>query len=376
MSIVSIKGLNLDKLLQKMQEKKICPSKVKRMSHDEIIIEISFKQYKNLIALNLSSCYNISVINKDVRFSRLAIVFMRFGLVIGFLLSFVIVCNLSSKIWQINVVVDGNNSVAITDYVKQELKNIGIIEGSSNKISTRQIEKQLLLGIDESAAVVVERNGVELNVFVKEQQPKPSLIGGNIVAQYDGVITQINYTSGILNVNIGESVCKGQDLIITGTVGDCYNEAKGEIVAKVRISGDAVGSVRTESVYRTGNYIDLVGFSLLGNVYYADNALETVEQSYDLYETQQCEVLISKFNVLPIKKIITRYYELKKETITMDSSEIISQLKSQAYCNAKNNLPTGAKELGISYDIFRNGDCYRVVCNIETEINIGIRNNV
>ena len=68
-----------------------------------------------------------------------------------------------------------------------------------------------------------------------------------------------------------------------------------------------------------------------------------------------------------------KIYEYKHNEVSISNEELIEKLKKQSYKAAKNNLPDGASEQEVMFDIFNIGNVVKVVCNIKTEIQIGIR---
>jgi hypothetical protein len=53
--------------------------------------------------------------------------------------------------------------------------------------------------------------------------------------------------------------------------------------------------------------------------------------------------------------------------------QLIEELSGSAYKIAKDKLPDGAEELSVSYNITEENSLYRVVCLIETRIDIAKR---
>lgn len=372
MKTLLIKGLNINRFLNEIIQQKITPLKITRSQYDEIIIEIKNKDYKKLLALNIVACYNINVVKSTPTYPIFTMLLKRMGLFVGIIISLFFLNAKTSKIWGVNIIVNGENfSEQIEQKVQEVLASSGVVEGSRFSHNTRELERELTAKIDESSSILVKRRGIYLDVYVNLRVIKPEPNSQNIVSLYDGKITDINLTSGILAVNIGEGVHKGQVLIMSGTVGDFYTEAIGDITAKVLISGEAVGSIQTESMIRTGRYKEVVGFRILSKTF--SKKIEEVASDFNAYEVEESEVLISFNNALPIKKVVYKIYELEPKTISISKEDLIKNLKSQSYITAKNNLPSGAVIEDVSYSVFENNSVIKVVCNIKTEVQIGTR---
>lgn len=372
MKRLKIEGLNITRFLNQLQSNSIYPQKIIRHSYQELEIQISNKEYKKLVDIKLASCYNISVIESKPTFALGAMVVKRFGFFVGILASVALLLSSTQCIWDIKVSVIGESDGSLEQSVLDAIYEIGIERGEKLELTPREIERMLVSKLPDSSSVVVKKQGINLEVFVTPRVYEPSVTSFDIVAKYDGKITAIKYGSGILTVNIGEGVSKGQVLIASGKVGDYFSEAIGEVHAKVLIPGEAVGSIKTEKYVRTGKVVEVKGYQLFGKTYYFDKT-QKEDNIFPDYEVEKNEVFLSKNNGLPIKKVTFKVFELTAYAETQDAEKLVAELKIQAYKVAQQNLPVGAVEQGVSYDVFNDNGYYKVVCNIETEIEIGMR---
>ena len=195
----------------------------------------------------------------------------------------------------------------------------------------------------------------------------------NIVSNYNGVITDVNYISGILTVNKGEAVVKGQVLIASGPSGDFYQEAIGTVFAKAKICGEAIGAKQTSSITRSGEFIEVIYYEVLGKCFGKEDVQTRASEAFLNYEIEESsEILFNNF-LLPVKKVTAKIYELNETSINKSNAALITELKEKAYNDALNELPQESKVDRVSYDVFNEGELYKVVCTIESTINIGIR---
>lgn len=372
MKRLKIEGLNITRFLNQLHLNNIYPQKVVRHSYQELEIQISNKEYKKLVDIKMASCYNISVIESKPTFVLGAIVVKRLGFFVGLLASMAMLFSATQCVWDIEVSVIGESDGSIEKTALEIIREAGIETGEKLELTPREIERMLVSKLPDSSSVVVKKRGINLEIAITPRVYEPSLIGSDIVSKYDGKITAIKYGSGILTVNIGEGVAKGQVLIASGEVGDYFSEAMGEISAKVLISGEAVGSIKTEKYVRTGKVVEVKCYQLFGKTYYFDRNKKE-DNIFPNYEVEKNEVFLSKNSGLPIKKVTFKVFELMACEETQDAEKLVAELKIQAYKVAQQNLPVGAVEQGVSYDVFNDNGYYKVVCNIETEIEIGMR---
>lgn len=372
MKEVSIKGYNLDRFLNNILSIGIKPRKIKRIDYDELLIEISDKDYKNLLEKKFASCYNISILKSRSKLSTLFSIIKRFGLVAGVALIAIVMFVSSNKLDQITINVNGENTGEIKSKTEQLLKDYDVVVGKPIKVSYRDLENLLVAKLEDSARVLVKKNGNELIIDITQLVEKPELEHSNIVSAFDGKITEIKHSSGVLKVNIGEGVVKGQVLIESGYTGDFFAEARGEIYAKVAISGTAVGSTKTDTVRRTGRVTTVTAFEIFGRQIGLKNDCD-FKDIYSSYEIEKEEIFVAKNMILPIKLIKYHVYELESMQTEISEEILIEDLKIKAYNIAKQSFPSGASEGDVIYNVFKDNECYKVVCNIETEISIGER---
>ena len=371
---VEIEGLNLGRLINNLNAKNIEVYDLKKTDFNKLVLSVddcNFGIFKNLVRQNDLA---FTIIGGSGLSYLIKTYWYRFGLLIGGVLSVVFFIIATGCYWSINVVVDGDNSIIGSEVVKI-LEEQGIVLGARKQnIHSRTIEKCILERVEDVALVVVTQTGVNVEVFVRESTKQSNLTENGIVASFSGVVEEIKLTSGSLLVNVGDAVTEGELLISSSKIGDVFMEAHGSIIARVQIDGDCVGSLEKVSVKRTGNFVDVVYLESLGQQFYCSKLKETeAELCYPSYEVERIEVDISENNLLPIKKIITRYYEIEEKCVTIDYEQLIEELSGSAYKIAKDKLPDGAEELSVSYNITEENSLYRVVCLIETRIDIAKR---
>ncbi len=371
---LKIIGLNLNRLLNILNAKNIEIFDLERISYNDIELSIqsfNLKETKKYIQQN-NLRYEILGGSGILYFLRTY--WYRFGIVFGLLLSIAGFIIATKYYWSVEVEIDSGNCEVLTQ-VQTFLTEQGIAVGEPLKeIESRSLERIILENIEDASIVVVKQQGVSLKVFIKEAVKQMNLSEQGIVANFGGVIEEIDLVSGSLIVNIGDAVAKGDVLITSGKVGDVFMEAHGSIIARVQIEGDAVGCLEQVSEIRTGNCTEVVYLEAFGKRFYSSDVTENVaENLYGKYQVEKEEVVLTQNNLLPIKKIVLRYYEIEEKCVTIDYGQLIEQLSASAYNIAKSRLPQGSDELAVSYNTIQEGSLHKVVCSIETRVDIAKR---
>ena len=123
----------------------------------------------------------------------------------------------SFYVWEIRV--SGNESVSAGEILRV-LDDCGVSVGSRwLDYSDAEIRSRVLLEIPELSWLSINVSGSRAEVVVRERKEKPELADettpGNVIAEKDGVITQLCVYSGTPMVSVGQIVRKG-DVLVSG----------------------------------------------------------------------------------------------------------------------------------------------------------------
>ncbi|HNX29219.1 MAG TPA: sporulation protein YqfD [Syntrophomonadaceae bacterium] len=141
----------------------------------------------------------------------------RSGFLSGALLFILAIYLMSSFIWFIEV--ENNQKIDTSTIVLTAAKH-GLYKGAAKwSFSRSEVEKQILIDINQLSYVKVDIRGVKATIEVVEKiLPGDEITGPcHIVAAKDGVVEEILLLEGQANAKEGEAVSKG-DIIISGIV--------------------------------------------------------------------------------------------------------------------------------------------------------------
>ncbi|RJX29598.1 MAG: sporulation protein YqfD [Dethiobacter sp.] len=275
----------------------------------------------------------------------------RKGLVLGIVLFLVTLYFLSLFIWHINI--EGNVDVS-TKEIKAALENYGVKEGILKKdLDLSELERKLLLGIDDLKWAGVSIKGVFLNIQVVERLREPPLEGAvtDLVATKDGLVKDILVLAGEALVKPGDTVQKGQPLI-SGKI-KVTEEHGGEHVEKaveVRPRGMVEALVWYESyaeapLYlvhkrKTGNYSRFFSLVLKDKEYYLWGPKTS---PYRNYEMEKIKRTYAWRNLrLPVELVSINYREFEVEIEPISPWEALQKARSKALEDVNAQLPGGA----------------------------------
>lgn len=143
----------------------------------------------------------------------------RYAFLAGLALSLAAVSILSSFIFTIQVT--GNETVP-TGEILSELRRLGVRPGVYGPgLERKEIAGEALLGLEELSWMSLNLHGTRLEVIVREAIPSPKLAEEegcfDVVAEADGIITQVEALAGEALVKEGDTVTAGE-VLISGTV--------------------------------------------------------------------------------------------------------------------------------------------------------------
>ena len=143
----------------------------------------------------------------------------RYAFLIGLGLSLCVVSVLSRFI--LTVEVSGNERVSEA-VILQQLQRYGVYPGAYGPaLDRRQIEQEILLEMKDLSWMTINLHGTRAEIQVREKQDVPARIDEygffHVVAEADGIVTQVEPELGDALVKEGDIVGKG-DILISGTV--------------------------------------------------------------------------------------------------------------------------------------------------------------
>ena len=233
--------------------------------------------------------------------------------------------------------VDEDKQNEIINIIKDEGVDVGKFK---YKVNTQNLINKIRIARDDVAWVGMEVKGTNLIVRVAEADTKPEIIDEseycNIVAKKDGIITKVEAQNGTPNVNIGDTVKKG-DVLIQGWIEGKYTDnrfvhAEGQIMAKVWYSAKEKIYYKQHYENQTGNKekkysININNFKI--------NFFKTLSkfENYDTISTIKKLKIASDF-YLPIEIVVNENFEKQQNQVVYDKNEA----KEVGIKNLKNKL--------------------------------------
>jgi similar to stage IV sporulation protein len=134
-------------------------------------------------------------------------------LLAGFFCFWLVLWYMGGMIWSVQI--EGLENLQIGP-VREHLEEQGVrLHARYGRLDFREIEQEMYIEFPEIAWVAIDRRGTYVKIRIVEKEPDP--IQGDtpidIIAAYDGIITDILVLQGIPLVETGMTVIKGERLI-------------------------------------------------------------------------------------------------------------------------------------------------------------------
>ena len=355
---ISIKGEFPEKLLNIFLLKKVTVWDIKK-SKNCIELKISIRNFKRMRELRGKTQLRVKILQKHGIMFIFKRYVKRIGIPVGISVFLLTIYILSLFIWNIEVV--GNSAVSTVTIINK-CKELGIKNGTlSSTVNSQLLRERLILSCDGISWCSFNIEGSKLTVNISEvsknnNQNAPT----NIVADFDGIITEILVESGVALIEKGHAVQKG-DILISGiTDGENISRflkarglIKAEIIETISVEGEFAGERFKESgKIKRKNAVEIFGLKIplfLGAASQPHN---------DYLEIKNLRLFGEKIPIILYKKTFSF---LEKEQFSYSREELLNRLNLQMKERLKSisenpeiinrNISEKDNLLRISYDV-------------------------
>jgi similar to stage IV sporulation protein len=237
-------------------------------------------------------------------------------------------------------------------------------------LDLNEIEEKLYIQYPQIAWIAIDRSGTKITIRVVEKDYDPLQFGKpiDIVAEYDGIISEMMVLQGMAMVEPGMTVAKGDVLISGCTSDDGIVNAAGSVKAIIYIEG--YGEAALEEVERVATGVEKeVSFLHVGSVSIALSPREHGFVHFDVTEN----IRLIRGKILPIKLITLRYQELNLfiHYYTPEQAEELARERAMISAHSQvgefsDVLKTEVKDITLENNIYR----YKILLTIESNIGI------
>lgn len=266
----------------------------------------------------------------------------------------------SSFIYEVNVAYSSEVPFDLTD-VNALLQSNGIKSGLRRRsVNTREIQNMILLNCSNVAGCTVKRIGGKIEIIIYPSREKYETREGDIISNFDGVITHAEAFVGELMVHEGDVVKKG-DVLIKNNGG-----AEGKIQGKVYFTSSIIYNENQQKLTKTGRICKVTNIKFFNFFTLKSKNL----CPFSAFLTEKREFYLTENYLYPFKVEEITYMEVVVENIVVPFSDVESKVLNDAYNATLILVEDKDKITNVTYSVVTEGIYTRVDCFVETVINM------
>ncbi|MFW6305811.1 MAG: sporulation protein YqfD [Bacillota bacterium] len=300
---VEITGNALARFINQMNDVDINIWNLKRIRHDYYRACIYKSDFNKLRAILRKRKCHVKILNKYGFPFLLLKVRRRFFLLIGIIIFLAIFYFGSSFLWFYKF--EGLDNIS-ADEIKMILEEEGISRGILKKeVDTDFIENIIKQKINRIAWINVEWHGTQLYFDIVEKKLYDKSSGGNIISTRDGVITELIVLKGQAAVREGDTVNKGQVLIVSNNGNET---ARGIVKANVWYDAYGEGILYKERILSTGRLRTYWGFRIGSYSFWLSNINSPFREYKRRLEIKK--IRLWRNIIFPLELLKEEHYEI------------------------------------------------------------------
>ena len=297
------------------------------------------KDYKKIARAAKKFQCKTKIIRKNGLYFKSRKVLARKGIVLSAALVFLYVFLFSKLIWRIDIIAPSKN---ITEDVNSILYENNCYAGAVfNQEKNQNIIQKIFMDVDNVGYVTLNfYKGIltcKVDATINKMPYLENSTSGNITASLDGVIEELEIYNGFSDIQIGQTVLKG-DILVEPTYVD-RNGTLQQVMPRAFIKAyclkeySAQTDFNKEVSIRTGKYTEQVSLKFIGKKILIKKA------DIDAYKQYESEKYFENITILgfslPLTKETIRFYG--KESVNIEKDE------QSAYDAAKKAVDTTIK---------------------------------
>ena len=238
-----LEGLGAEKLVNTLWEKGIFVQGLRRSKLRGVELEAAERDRQTIVNMAEEKGFQVTVLNagwKQKLWKRLR---KRWGLAVGIVLGAALCIGAMQFVWQVEVLQAGKYAGEVRLFLAEKGIRPGILQ---KDVDAARLQEELLWRLPRVKWVWVKKEGMALSIRLEEgvAAERRDDTPGPVVAGQDGILERLTVFSGTPAVKAGDSVKKGQVLILG------EEEGPGGEKVPVPARGEAVALVQVQSSVR------------------------------------------------------------------------------------------------------------------------------
>lgn len=364
------RGLMAEKLIDRARQEGIRIERAEKTGPREAILRTGDADARRILALAEKFKLDVKVLRIGGLPRLRGVLVRRAGVALSLMIFLGVLMLAAGRAWLVEVRLTGAEPYNL----ERALNRAGVRVGMDlNGLDAHLLSQQIMASAGDLAYVGVSRQGVRLLIEAVGEDPPPPLYdpaaARDLRALRDGVVESVTVLAGKAAVKPGDTVLKGQALILGEekltdelTRGVC---ALGSVVAKIWVTGEAAATLTREEFIPTGHARTesaLTGpgfrFELIG------------AQPFSLEKTEESFLPIGGlFAPLGVHRVV--HEELQAKTTPLDEEAVKREISEKALAEALQKQPPSSTAIDkwVDYSMIEGGKI-RARAVIELRMNI------
>ena len=355
----NLKGYNTNNLLKTLYIKKIPLHNVVMLSHNQVSFETDEK-YENKIKRYIK---NFDVEKTPKLFKRFPkFIYANLGIILAVFFGILFFIFVSNFTWKISIY--GTKDLTEQDII-QVLKNNGVKTGKINLQSSEDIETILLNNYDRIAQVSVIKKGTHIIINLSEKLVYVEEKFEPLIANYSGIITDINVITGTINVKIGDYVNKGDVLVLPFNINANGEQISVKPIAQIKAK---IFLIYTNKIKQQEIVLKRTNKTSICYAYKLFNFKLFKGKNKNKFKHFETEIKTENVSSLvPLKRDVIKYYELAPTTISHNLEQEKTKAEEEALKESYKLLPDVVDNLTENVVSTIQNDELVIVVNLEAE---------
>lgn len=327
---IRAEGAQIERLINEANKRGITLHDLRREGNYTAVFSVKYDDFRAMRPAFRQARCRAKIISKSGAPYMRSRLRNRVMLVVGAVLCLMLVVGFSQMVWSVRLIgVEEEHQQVVEDVLRARGIQVGIGRDSFDADQVAEDIEQQLEGL---SFVGVRMRGMALEVELVYGSDPPVIYDRtqpvHIVAEEDGVIEQVVVVEGEALVKRGQTVQKGQILIL-GIQGGRSVHASGMITARVAVSGQGSAPLYEEIITPTGRWYNRTLFHLMDYVLPVYQAPE-----YEHYEIAARETELLPYMFIPAGIRRETVHEMNVEKVLRPEGAAEREAEKEALLDA------------------------------------------
>lgn len=361
--VITVEGLNTEKLLNTLIRNKVNIYDVKRVSNTKIEFKVNRKDIRKLKNIYRSNKFDVKVKQKMGLPFLARKIYRQKGMWICAIVSLFLL--MSTSLFVTDVYIQAPEGIDKTS-LRKELEKSGVKPGVYKKNIDRKEVRDYIMGeFNDIAYVSINVKGTNIFVTVTKKdeslKEKKETNYCNVIAKKNGIIDKVIPRSGNQVANVGDIVIEG-DVLVSGA----NTKSIPEVWAVTFYESKQTANYIEQTKVRTGNKKTVYTISFYDKKYTVRRNIDY--KNYEI-ENKDYHLKLGDYT-FPLKIKGSTFHEVNIKEVKQDKERVKESLKRKALKDLEYKIPVDARYEDVKHKYKLRDDKLEYIVTVKTLENI------